>query len=207
MPTRQVDDVLTVRWTKSTTNTSRATRSHKARTGRHESRPARPGGRRTSSSSPTSSSDPGESDPSDEPAPPASRRCAACGADISHRRADAKTCGTTCRKGKGRGKVAPAPPAPIRIDRPLEEEIAAKAWQRHLAWARDVQPGVRDDLTREIEELYGELRRRRALQPLPEFRGDIASYDYDARAAQLWRRPRRRRGGPITTKQVEAVAS
>jgi len=73
--TRQVD-VLTVRWTK-TKNTSRATRGHKARTGRHESRPARPGGRRTSSSSRTSSADPGESEPSD-PEPPASGRlCAA----------------------------------------------------------------------------------------------------------------------------------
>jgi len=74
VPTRQVD-VLTVRWTR---KTSRATRGHKARTGRHESRPARPGGRRTSSSSRTSSADPpGESEPSDPEPPAHGRLCAA----------------------------------------------------------------------------------------------------------------------------------
>jgi hypothetical protein len=162
--------------------------------------------RRRGASSATSGSDPGDGEPGESEPPAPGRRCQACGADISHRRADAKTCGSACRKGKSRGKVAPAPSAPIRIDRPLEEEIAAKAWQRHLAWARDVRPGVRDDLTREIEELYAELRRRRARQPLPAFEGDITSYDFDVRAAQVWRRPRRRRSGAVTTKQLEAAA-
>jgi hypothetical protein len=164
----------------------------------------RPAARRATS---TSSQDPGSD--SDEPEPPASgRRCKACGADISHRRIDAKTCdGTRCRKAKSRGKVAPPPSPVIRIDRPLEDEIAAKAWQRHLAWAPDIRPGVRDDLRRDLEDLYAEKRRRWARQPLPAFEGKIASYNVDSRAAQAWRRPRRRRAGAVTTKQLEAVAA
>jgi hypothetical protein len=162
---------------------------------------------RTATRSSAKSGDSGSD--SDEPEPPApGRRCTACGADISHRRIDAKTCeGTRCRKAKSRGKVAPPPSPVIRIDRPLEDEIAAKAWQRHLAWAPDVRPGIRDDLTLEIEDLYAELRRRRARQPLPAFEGKVASYDVDSRAAQAWRRPRRRRSGAVTTKQLEAVAA
>jgi hypothetical protein len=68
--------------------------------------------RRASSSSRTSSSDPGPSEPSDEPEPPTVehvcgcctpprpvRLCACgCGRDITHRRADAKTFGSSCRQ-------------------------------------------------------------------------------------------------------------
>ena len=38
------------------------------------------------------------------------------------------------------------------------------------------------------------------------FEGAVASYDFDVRAAQLWCKPRHRRGGPVTTTQVEVAA-
>lgn len=160
--------------------------------------------RRASSSSSTSGQDP--SDP-DEPEPPKSgRRCKACGADVSLRRKGAETCDARCRKAYERG-VRP-PQRITRIERPLEDEIAAKAWQRHLAWtATDVRPGVRDDLTRELEDLYEIKRRRRARRPLPAFEGSIASYDYDVRAAQLWRQPRAPRRRAVTTTWLAAVAA
>lgn len=51
--------------------------------------------------------DPG--DDSDQPSP--ARACLRCGRDISHRRSDAKTCGTTCRKQVERhGPLAVAEP-------------------------------------------------------------------------------------------------
>ena len=82
------------------------------RTGRHEARPARAATRREGASSATSSSDPppdgddSDPEPSEEglctcgcrPAKP--RRFCACGCrrEITHRRADAKTFGASCRQ-------------------------------------------------------------------------------------------------------------
>jgi hypothetical protein len=127
---------------------------------------------RSSSKSGDSGSDDG---PSDEP-PPSGRRCEACGADISHRRAGARTCDALCRKRLSRGATTPiaAEPTPLAIS--LEEEIAAKAWERHLAWAPDVCASVRDELTRELEELYSQLRYRRGRRvQLGDYRGSSAS--------------------------------
>ena len=68
-------------------------------------RPGLKGGSRRSSAR---SGDSGESD-SDEPSP--GRACLRCGRDVSHRRSDAKTCGTTCRKQVERhGPLAVAEP-------------------------------------------------------------------------------------------------
>ena len=54
-----------------------------------------------------SGTDPG--DDSDQPSP--ARACLRCGRDLSHRRSDAKTCGTTCRKQVERhGPLAVAEP-------------------------------------------------------------------------------------------------
>jgi hypothetical protein len=132
----------------------------------HRQRGSRRGERATSSSS----DDPGDSDPNSE------RRCEACGADLSHRRRDARTCDAQCRKALSRGKVAPPPPPVVRRACALEDEIDSCARQRHLAWsAPQPDTALIEYLAAELADLYAELRRQRARRPLPGFAGRTAS--------------------------------
>lgn len=67
--------------------------------------------RRAGASSRTSSADPPDDDEHESPALPSApahgRRCAFCRGDISHLRADARTCGARCRKDLAEGRTAP----------------------------------------------------------------------------------------------------
>src|SRR5215204_2946220 len=65
---------------------------HAARTSARAGEAGGPGAKRAAGI--RSGTDPG--DDSDQPSP--ARACLRCGRDLSHRRSDAKTCGTTCRK-------------------------------------------------------------------------------------------------------------
>jgi hypothetical protein len=89
------------------------------------------------------------------------------GADLSHRRAGAKTCDALCRKRLSRGAItAPRPAAPVRSRR-LIDEIDERARERHLAWSTPrPDRALIGDLDAALEGLYAELRRRRATQPL-----------------------------------------
>lgn len=86
------------------------------------------------------SGDSGSSDP-DDPEPPSGRFCAGCGCDISHRRADARTCGAACRKRVERGVG-------------LEQILA----ERQSKWRDAARDGGCRDLTyavdRDLAELY-----------------------------------------------------
>jgi hypothetical protein len=129
---------------------------------------------RSSARSGDSGSDDGSA--GDAEPPSRGRRCAACGADISNRRAGARTCDALCRKRLSRGASPAEPSRPAVHAIVLEDEIAAKAWERHLAWATDVHASIRDELTRELEELYAQLRLRRGAKVrLGDFQGSSRS--------------------------------